>query len=313
MFRILALAAVALCSVTAHAGTWYAFSDIDVRDTAYFFDSDTVARQGDKITFWAMAVQKADSPNPDGSYSKAVKWAYSCSRRTAQELTVSAYDKMGQFIRADPNPSKERDVIPRSVGETILNTVCANNFPQDRSGKHYVRIDDNDIYRAAKAVFDSKDAQKTDPAPRATWYVFTNVSDPTVLVFFDLDSVVKNADSVTIWQKTVHEPSSPGQEGSQSMAQKVVYSCSDRTTQVLMTSLYDESGQFMRAVTTSGRTEDIVPDTSAETVLETVCRSDFPDSASVGTYVAVKDNNIYAFAKAFFDFVASKRNDPAPQ
>ena len=97
------------------------------------------------------------------------------------------------------------------------------------------------------------------------------------------------------------------------MAQKVVYSCSDRTTQVLMTSLYDESGQFMRAVTTSGRTEDIVPDTSAETVLETVCRSDFPDSASVGTYVAVKDNNIDAFAKAFFDFVASKRNDPAPQ
>ncbi len=313
MFRILALAAMALCSVTAHAGVWYAFNDIDARDTAYFFDSDTVARQGDRITLWTMAVHKADSPNPDGSYSKAVKWAYSCSRRTAQELTVSAYDKTGQFIRADPSPSKERDATPGSVGETILNTVCAPNFPHDRSGKHYVRIDDNDIYRAAKAVFDSRAAQKTDPAPRATWYVFTNVSDPGVLVFFDLDSVARNADSVTIWQKTVHEPDSPGQEGSQSMAQKLVYSCSGRTTQVLMTSLYNESGQFMRAITTAGRTEDIVPDTSAEAVLETVCRSDFPDGASVATYVAVKDNNIDAFSKAFFDFVASKRNEPAPQ
>lgn len=313
MLRILALAAMALCSVTAHAGAWYAFSDIDVRDTAYFFDADTVARQGDKITFWAMAVQKSDSPNPDSSYSKAAKWAYSCSRRTAQELTVSAYDKTGQFIRADPSPSKERDVVPGSVVETILDTVCANHFPQDQSGKHYVRIDDNDIYRAAGAMFDARAAQNTDPAPRATWYVFTNVSDPTLLVFFDLDSVVKNADSVTIWQKTVHEPGSPGQEGSQSMAQKVVYSCSDRATQVLMTSLYDGSGQFMRALTTSGRTEVIVPGTSAEAVLETVCRSDFPDSASVSTYVAVKDNNIYGFANAFFDFVASKRNDPTPQ
>jgi len=56
----------------------------------------------------------------------------------------------------------------------------------------------------------------------------------------------------------------------------------------------------MYAVTTSGSAEDIVPGTSAETVLETVCRSDFPDSASMGSYVAVKDNNIAAFAKAFF-------------
>jgi len=304
---------MALCSVTAHAGTWYAFSDIDVNDTVFFFDSETVARQGDSVTFWAMGIREANSPNPDGSYSTAVKWVYSCSKRTAQELTVSAYGKTGQFIRADANPSRERDVIPGTVDETILETVCASDFPQDRSGKHYFRIKGNDIYRAAKDVFDSKNAQNIDPAPRATWYVFTNISDPRVLVFFDLDTVVKNSGSVTIWQKTVYEPNSPDQEGSRSIAQKVVYSCSDRTTQVLKASLYDESGQFVRAVTTSGSAEEIVPDTSAEAVLETVCRSDFPESASMGSYVAVKDNNIYAFAKAFFDFVATKRNEPAPQ
>ena len=313
MSRILVLAAMVLCSVTAHAGTWYVFSDIDADDTVFFFDSETVARQGDEVTFWAMAVQKADSPNPDGSYSTAAKWTYSCSKRTAQELTVSAYDRTGQFIRADPNPGKARDVISGSVGATILKTVCASDFPQDKSEKHYSRIGDNNVYRAAKAVFASRGAQETDPAPHATWYVFSTVSDPKVVVFFDLDTVAKDHGAVTIWQKTVNEPNSPGQGGSQSMAQKVVYSCSDRTTQVLKISLYDQSGQFMQAVTPSGRTEDIVPGTSAETVLETVCRSDFPDSASMGSYVAVKDNNIYAFAKAFFDFVAAKRNEPAPQ
>jgi len=259
-----------------------------------------------------MEVRKPDSPNPDGSYSNAVKWAYSCSNRTVQKLTLTAYDKTGRFIRADPNASKERDVIPGSVEETILKTVCASDFPQDKSEKHYSRISDNDIYRAAKAVFASRDARDVDQAPRATWYVFTNVSDPKVLVFFDLDTVVKYGGSVTIWQKTVYEPNSPDQAGSRSIAQKVVYSCNDRTAQVLRASLYNESGQFMYAVTTSGSAEDIVPGTSAETVLETVCRSDFPDSASMGSYVAVKDNNIAAFAKAFFDFVAAKRNEPPP-
>ena len=159
MFRIVMLAAMSLCSVTAQAASWKLFNSY-TETVVYFFDSDTIVKNGDTVTLWYKLVQEENTPASDGSYSAVQRGVYNCKKRTAQALTTSTFDKSHQYIRTYPSGRAE-DVIPDSMGEVILKEVCAGNFP-----KNYNRIDNNDVYTTANYVFTYMKNAKKNPAPK---------------------------------------------------------------------------------------------------------------------------------------------------
>ena len=167
MFRIVMLAAMSLCSVTAQAASWnlfnsYAAEASETIDVIYFFDSDTIVKKNDTVTLWETLVFKEKTPASDGGYSAVRRVVYNCKKRTVQLLTAVTYDKSHQYIDTYP-PGRAEDVTPESMGETLLKEVCAGNFP-----KNYYRIDNNDVYTAANYVLTYMKNAKKNPAPSKT-------------------------------------------------------------------------------------------------------------------------------------------------
>ena len=155
-----------LCASQSFAATWYTFTRNYTDAALYFFDLDTIIKQGDTITIWVKYVNDQSSPDSDGSYSTAQKTLYTCSKRTMQVFTSVIYDKTGKFIRTFPEPSTVIDLVPGSVGEGILKTICAPDFPKNKSGDLYFAVDGNDIFKHTQLYFDFQRAKNNDPAPK---------------------------------------------------------------------------------------------------------------------------------------------------
>lgn len=147
----------------AIASSWY-FTWAGNEETTYFFDADTIEKTKDNITVWIKTVQvkQADS---DGSWASAYRWKFNCSKRTIQALQASIYDKDGKFIKSFPEPSKESATIPDSTGEAMQKIVCASSFPKVVPGANYVKLDDNDVFRATRTYSEIKKSQ-IDSAPK---------------------------------------------------------------------------------------------------------------------------------------------------
>lgn len=157
---------VLLFATEASAATWYTFAK-DYSDTAlYFFDQETVIRQSDTITIWIKYVNDQTAPDTDGSFATARKSTYNCTKRTIQALTTVTYDKAGKFIRTFPDAGRVADAIPGSVGEGLLKTVCAPDFPKNKSGDLYFPVDGNDIFKHTSNYFEYQRLKNTDPAPK---------------------------------------------------------------------------------------------------------------------------------------------------
>ena len=151
--------------IAADAATWYYFNGSATQSAVYFFDKDTVTRQGDGVTLWVKYVRDMAGPSDrEGSYSTTYRVTYSCSRRTSRITTVSAYDKLGVFLRTT-GPFVEDDVVPESIGEAVLTVACSKNFPNAPSDSTYQAIA-VDVFQYAKNYFDYKRAAAADPAPK---------------------------------------------------------------------------------------------------------------------------------------------------
>ena len=161
MFRIVMLAAMSLCSVTAQAASWNLFNSYYAGTVVYFFDSDTIVKKNDTVTLWETLVPEENTPASGGSSSVVTRQVYNCKEKTAQTLTSTAYDKSNQPIQIYQGPSRAEEVIPDSMGETILKEVCAGNFP-----KNYYRIDNNDVYTTANYIFTYMKNAKKNPTPK---------------------------------------------------------------------------------------------------------------------------------------------------
>ena len=159
MFRIVMLAAMSLCSVTAQAASWKFFNSY-AETAVFFFDSDTIVKKNDTVTLWEQLVQEENTPASDGSYSAVQRDVYNCKERTVQLLTAVTYDKSHQPIRTYPSGGV-LDVVPDSMGEARLKEVCAGNFP-----KNYNQVYNNDVYTAANDVFSFLKIAKKNPAPK---------------------------------------------------------------------------------------------------------------------------------------------------
>lgn len=150
-------------SLNASASTWNVVSIND--DALYFFDADTVEKTRDKnVLVWVKLVRttKADA---DGSWADALRWKFNCPKRTIQTLAWSSYDRDGTFIRSSQATGKESEVIPDSVGETILKVACDPSFPNDKSEKYYFKVKNNDIFQATRNYIESQNS-KIDSAPK---------------------------------------------------------------------------------------------------------------------------------------------------
>lgn len=151
-------------STTALASTWN-FAWVGNDETRYFFDADTVEKTRDRsVLLWVKTVNilNADS---DGSWSTAYRWKVNCQKKTVQTLAWSSYGADGKFIRSGSSSGAEREVVPDTVGEAMLKIACEPNFPNDKSGKSYFKLEGVDVFQATKNYVEYSKSQ-TDIAPK---------------------------------------------------------------------------------------------------------------------------------------------------
>jgi hypothetical protein len=156
--------AALLASSSGLASTWNVFTSAINDDAVFFFDADTVVKQGDSVTLWVKYVN-TKKPDSDGSWSTAQRTLIVCSKRTHQILSSSIYDKDGKFIRSFSEPGKVFEIAPDSIIEGIHKAACAAGFPRNKSEKLYVEIFDNDIYQHTKRYLQALESQR-DRAPQ---------------------------------------------------------------------------------------------------------------------------------------------------
>lgn len=153
--------------LTSHAiaSTWNTFAEAYNVDSAlFFFDADTVLKQGDTVTLWVKYVN-TKQPDSDGSWATASRYVITCSKRTAQVMTTSLYDKDGKFIRSLNNPGQPRDIVPDSILEGVHKAVCTPDFPRNKSGDLYFPVKDNDIFQHTRSFVEYMESKK-DQAPK---------------------------------------------------------------------------------------------------------------------------------------------------
>ena len=148
----------------AAASTWNIVIGGWTEHQVFFFDADSVVKQGEFVTVWLKYV-KTGEPDKDGSWSSALRTKYDCSKLTMQTLSVSAYDKTGKFVEQYPDADKVREIVPDSLGAKLLVVVCAKDFPNDVSGNIYSEIRNNDVYAYTKGLLEYL-ASKRDLAPK---------------------------------------------------------------------------------------------------------------------------------------------------
>ena len=160
------LALVSLCAAPTFAANWQIFTATNSDKAYFFFDSDTVVKQGDAVTIWIKYVRDQSFPDSDGSYASAMREVYTCSKRTFQILTTAIYDKTGNFIKTYSNSGQPSDVIPGSVADGMLKAICTKDFPNNKSGDLYRPATENDVFKHAASLFDWWREKNTDPAPK---------------------------------------------------------------------------------------------------------------------------------------------------
>lgn len=300
---------------TATAATWNGFQYAATDTFMSFFDSDTVIKKGDIVTLWIKYINNIDNPDPDGSYATAQKIEYSCKKRTSRILSISSYDKDRKFTTSSGASDTAIDITPDTIGEDILKAVCTPDFPKSKSKEHYYPVVGNDIYLYASNYFIDRKEKTTDLAPTtvATWNGFSHAFNDKTNYYFDVDTVIKKGDTVTIWTKYVNNLKTPDDDGSYSTAQKIEFSCSNNTAKVYNSSIYDKEGKFIRAYAKPGQITEIKPNTIYNAMLTAVCTHDFPRSESKEQYFPVEGNDIYRDAAAYYKSLEEKQTDLAPK
>ena len=316
MYRYLVLLlTILICTPSANAATWYGFQKAFNNKLVFFFDADTVIKKNDTVTLWTKYVNNERFPDNDGSYSTAQKVEYSCKKRISRSLSSSIYDKDKQFIQSFGASDKINEIIPDSLGESILTTVCTSDFPKNKSEKLYYRVKDNDIYQHASNLFKYQEDHYTDRAPTsgADWHVFVNAYNDQIMYFFDANSVSKDNDKVTIWAKAVFNQNSQVENGVYSFAIKNIFVCTNNTVQILDESDYDKNAKFIEAFPKPGEIVDIKAGTINEDMLKAVCSPDFPKNTSNEQYSRVAGNDIYGFTANFYKSQQANNTDLAPK
>ncbi len=166
MHRYLASVFLALCCMSqVQAQTWYSFAR-SFSDTAlYFFDVDSVGRQGDTVTVWIKYVGDPISPDVDGSYATAQRFSFECGKHTLHALSTITYDKGGKPIRTHPDTGRAQNVAAGSIGDSLFKAACTADFPKNPSHELYFPVLGNDVFRYTESYFEHMRRSETDHSP----------------------------------------------------------------------------------------------------------------------------------------------------
>ncbi|CAN5358955.1 hypothetical protein BH10PSE17_BH10PSE17_25060 [soil metagenome] len=163
-FLMTLLALMPLTPCVVFASTWntftYAYNDTSV----WFFDADTVVRQGTTVTLWVKYVDIV-KPDTDGSWATAMRAEISCPQKSYRVLTSSIYDKDQKFIKSNSNASQTIFPPPDSLMEEVVKVACTPAFPKDPKADGYYALAHNDIFLHASRVAE-KLAESRDTAPK---------------------------------------------------------------------------------------------------------------------------------------------------
>ena len=150
-------------------------------------------------------------------------------------------------------------------------------------------------------------------AQASNWQLMLKVYPKDALMFFDMDTATRQGDVVTVWTKSFYDLESVQSDGIWSFAERAAYNCSKRTILSMTSSSYDHDGAFIRTLTGTGKAQDIVPDSVADGVVNTVCKPGFPKAAPNGDFTPTVSNDPRAATDRYFKYVRDKKADPAPQ
>lgn len=151
-------------------------------------------------------------------------------------------------------------------------------------------------------------------ANAATWVILKTYTDNSVN-FFDFDTVNKSNNKVTLWVKRVYDENAPGEGEVYSVAEKHLYSCRKRTQLILTTDSYNKESKLISTYKSPSNMvgSEVVPDTVGEEMLKEVCAINFPSKEFIirkSFYYGT--NDIYGFAKKYFEDKKALKDDQAP-
>lgn len=312
MFRTVASLLTLVCCASAHAATWYGFN-IGTTQTLAFFDYDTITRHGREITLWVKFYSNQDEQRLEGVESSAMKVTYSCLNRTSQILSSTSYDKNGKVLHSESSKRGIEDVVPGTIGEQLLGAVCSKNFQKVNSSPLYFPIKNNDINEYVQNYFADQKFAKVDPLPqKAIWYFFADATSDTHVAFFDFNSIDKNSERVTLWERFVKDDSLPDTDGTSSFAMKVTYFCKKMTIQPMVYSTYNMERTFYGAFKANEQPKPVAEGSVASSILKKVCGDNFPGEVTDLSYFPIGDKDIYEFSKSFFEEIRATSKAQTP-
>lgn len=126
------------------AATWYYYSVTS--NSVLFFDKDSVIKNAGNVTLWEQSV-RLRTADEYGDWSGKTRWQINCTAKTVKMLQRVDYGKEGNVTYSSDKPSSPSGVIPETIGEYLVTMACKPNFPNDKSGKSYEKIPDNDVLK----------------------------------------------------------------------------------------------------------------------------------------------------------------------
>jgi hypothetical protein len=121
-----------------------------------------------KITVWVKLVTDQAKPGLL-IYESVAKLTYECATRMYVLHQISNYDLKGGVVGngTEKFAGVESEIIPGTVGERMLETVCSPGFPNAKEKDNSFYFEVKDTAKAAQSVFDSmRDKQSNDLEPR---------------------------------------------------------------------------------------------------------------------------------------------------
>lgn len=134
--KIIIIAALLASGSCAHASDWVQVSNTDTLQV--YLDRQSVAKSGKLRKAWiSYTYKESPSPTVSGKNYKSTKSLelFSCAERTnATYQTVFYADDFGlgsvvNIWQIQPKIAVFSEVVPDSVGETMINTVCRISMP----------------------------------------------------------------------------------------------------------------------------------------------------------------------------------------
>lgn len=109
------------------------------------------------------------------------------------------------------------------------------------------------------------------PAFAANW-IYVTQSNVGTVSYYDVDTIQRSGNQVTVWEKWDHSRNKTKKERETRIHGR--YDCSERTITSLNINNYFPDGKIksVNLETYEQKADSVIPDTSAEKMLEAVCR-----------------------------------------